>query len=938
MTSQVDIIIKATDANTIQTAKKIQSEMTALSQKLKEAGVSQTAYNNALKQHEKAAQAAAEANKKQKFSFTELKSGIDLASQALQKMKQAYNFAKEGAQIEFTAIKFDRLAKTIGTTGDALKDKLMDATKGTMSEMAAMASATDLVSLGLVKTEKDTVRLSAVVAGLGMDMNQLVLALSNQTTMRFDQLGVAVVGFDEKVKALEATGMSAQDAFTEAFLQQAEEQLVKVGNAADTSLGKFLRFDAATEDLKNSLKLLAATASAPLLPGVTESVNDAVFRIEHFKEIWTEVYELLKAGKAGGVLSFFELQDIQDLATANVKLRENKEAIVGVAVGLEDYAGRMQEARAATAEFQMTEEQFNAGMQELSTILSGDLGEAQDDYNEKLGEYKKQLEEAKTAEDKMGIQAKIDDETAAYNERAKAVIFNIQQEAILNSAMDKDDQITAITALGQAYGIYDEATARAVGGTQNLIAEFANGTISEAEFLQGLKNINTGFQETDAEAQIATGQIVEGMYEVGMSGNAARDGVLNAKAAIVDAKDPIKHIGSRASEAGVGFTEMGAGAAGMGDRIAKEALPPVAGLKSNLNGMPAPGSMWDYYFHINVSGQVPNVPRDREYVNPGCFVAGTLVTMADGTTKPIEQIQVGDIVRSWDKTEHFHITPREEVFTFVHARVVEVFSHPAADAPALVYINGVLTATPEHLIYTSGGWKAAIRLVIGDVLLLNGEPLEVVSIETLPGFEPVYNLHTNHESHNYFANGILVHNSKQNEAGAAGGVINPRAFTVVGEGASGWSPTAEVIVGGRVIPHSKAQAWKDAGLLDGARPMMFGGDIETPGQLIGGGGYETQGQLRRNRRDRGGVPGVGITPEAESTAAGMAAATADFIAPALNQQANAMTSAVSAQIIGQGAMLKKLDKQIEILTELLGKTPSSRENLANQTYINATMT
>src|SRR5262245_2400686 len=33
----------------------------------------------------------------------------------------------------------------------------------------------------------------------------------------------------------------------------------------------------------------------------------------------------------------------------------------------------------------------------------------------------------------------------------------------------------------------------------------------------------------------------------------------------------------------------------------------------------------------------------------GCFLAGTPITMADGTTKPIEEIQVGDVVLAYDK-------------------------------------------------------------------------------------------------------------------------------------------------------------------------------------------------------------------------------------------------------------------------------------------------
>jgi hypothetical protein len=44
------------------------------------------------------------------------------------------------------------------------------------------------------------VRLSGVAAQLGMDVGEMTLALTNQTTRRFDQLGVSVDGFDERLR------------------------------------------------------------------------------------------------------------------------------------------------------------------------------------------------------------------------------------------------------------------------------------------------------------------------------------------------------------------------------------------------------------------------------------------------------------------------------------------------------------------------------------------------------------------------------------------------------------------------------------------------------------------------------------------------------------------------------------------------------------------
>ena len=196
-----------------------------------------------------------DALKKSVLPATAIVAGFGLA------LSKTWDVAKEGAAMEYTIQKFDRLSTSIGTTSDALLDDLRKATKATLSDMNLTTTAADLMGLGLVKTHDQVVRLTKVVGGLGMDTNQLVLTLANQTTMRFDQLGVSVDGFDEKVKNLEKSGLSANAAFTEAFLQQAEEQLGKVGDKADTTAGKMAALEVKVENLGDAFKLKLVPAA-----------------------------------------------------------------------------------------------------------------------------------------------------------------------------------------------------------------------------------------------------------------------------------------------------------------------------------------------------------------------------------------------------------------------------------------------------------------------------------------------------------------------------------------------------------------------------------------------------------------------------------------------------------------------------------------------------
>jgi IMP dehydrogenase/GMP reductase len=72
----------------------------------------------------------------------------------------------------------------------------------------------------------------------------------------------------------------------------------------------------------------------------------------------------------------------------------------------------------------------------------------------------------------------------------------------------------------------------------------------------------------------------------------------------------------------------------------------------------------------------------RVGVGGGCFIPGTLITMADGTKKPIESVKVGDSV----------LTHTGEV-----KEVINLFERPFADL--LVKINNSLTCTLNHEIY-----------------------------------------------------------------------------------------------------------------------------------------------------------------------------------------------------------------------------------------------
>lgn len=275
--------------------------------------------------------------------MTGLNMGIQVVQQVWQGMKQVYEAAREGAELEMLGTRFDNLTASIGTTADALMIRLREATSGMMSDAELMQSATDFMSLGLANSADEVVRLSNVAGQLGMDMNQLVLTLTNQTTMRFDALGVSVDGFDEKVQKLKESGMDANEAFTEAFLQQAEEQIERVGSAADTSMGDFMRMEAAFENMSNTFKLQAAQVIGPVI----EMLADGFAQVAQSQDLLTEA-------QMQGAVTAEEYKDVMRLVNAGYMDAEDAAALLeerteGLGAAMDTTAEDMIEASIQTA-------------------------------------------------------------------------------------------------------------------------------------------------------------------------------------------------------------------------------------------------------------------------------------------------------------------------------------------------------------------------------------------------------------------------------------------------------------------------------------------------------------------------------------------------------------------------------------------------------------
>ncbi|HYF13353.1 MAG TPA: Hint domain-containing protein [Candidatus Paceibacterota bacterium] len=146
-----------------------------------------------------------------------------------------------------------------------------------------------------------------------------------------------------------------------------------------------------------------------------------------------------------------------------------------------------------------------------------------------------------------------------------------------------------------------------------------------------------------------------------------------------------------------------------------------------------------------------------------CFLAGTLIAMADESDKPIEQIVKGDKVLGWNTD-----TQTREI-----AEVIETFTGKIG--PVYKINNGICVTGDHPFWVVNKGWAAVApeishatynfdlsKLEIGDLLMKADQTTyEVTAIDMMTeDAQTVYNLSEVSTPHTFFASGVLVHNKR----------------------------------------------------------------------------------------------------------------------------------------------------------------------------------
>jgi RHS repeat-associated protein len=146
-----------------------------------------------------------------------------------------------------------------------------------------------------------------------------------------------------------------------------------------------------------------------------------------------------------------------------------------------------------------------------------------------------------------------------------------------------------------------------------------------------------------------------------------------------------------------------------------------------------------------------------------CFPAGTMILMADGSTKPIDKIKEGDWVFADDPEDKDGLIAKQVIQ--LHHNWTERFIHVQIDVDGDGESDGSIRATGEHPFWTENeGWVHAKDLKKGDLFLTDeGHQPLVLFVDSIPAVEATFNLSVD-GINTYFAyaghTALLVHNAQ----------------------------------------------------------------------------------------------------------------------------------------------------------------------------------
>lgn len=253
-------------------------------------------YNNALKN-------AAAQNQQMTSSLTGVNQGFTnltsamhatvLGISAMKIFELAADMNELGQRVTIAERTFTALAGGADEAGRMLQ-AMRESTGGVIDDLSLMAGASRLMQMGLADSVDEVAGLTEMATklgmALGMDANKAIedfsLLLSNVSYLRLDQFGIAAGAVRARVQELAAEfpNMSREARFAQAVLEEGQDALERLGDAADASSTSFNRWG-------TRLKNVMQDASQNVNAGVEGILGFLEALDTHTSDVYERTYE-----------------------------------------------------------------------------------------------------------------------------------------------------------------------------------------------------------------------------------------------------------------------------------------------------------------------------------------------------------------------------------------------------------------------------------------------------------------------------------------------------------------------------------------------------------------------------------------------------------------------------------------------------------------------
>ncbi len=283
------------------------------------------------------------AAKSSSTKWTELSSKLDVAQQAFAAVagtaQAVYETMKEGATIKAAATNFETLSASMGSS-ESVMNGLRGATSGMVDDMTLMSNANSLMTMGIASTSEELNKNFQIVTALKKPtdsaaeaMENWAALMANQSLPRLDSFGISSGAVKVRINELmaETKGLTREQAFNTAVLEEAETAM---GNVADTTQGQLAnieRLEASWTNLTNAGKVAIANFLTPSVEALSNQANqlgEMAAATENGRSAWTNYVTIgNEVYKTFGIDIFEDYtQGLKDAESAAFTMTQRSEA------------------------------------------------------------------------------------------------------------------------------------------------------------------------------------------------------------------------------------------------------------------------------------------------------------------------------------------------------------------------------------------------------------------------------------------------------------------------------------------------------------------------------------------------------------------------------------------------------------------------------------